>query len=334
MDHEPNLGTVFLTRLLPEEPVSRLQERTRLTYNRQDRPLTRDELLEGVRDAEGLLCLVTDRIDEDLLASAPRLRVIANYAVGFDNIDLAAATRRGIAVTNTPDVLTAATADMAFALLLAVSRRVVEGHALVRAGEWRGWAPLQLLGGQVSGATLGLIGLGRIGRAVAQRARAFDMTVMYWNRTRLSPEEEERLGVKYAPVDAVLEQSRFVSLHVAATPETRHLIDARALKLLGPSGYLINTARGTVVDERALVTALRQGVIAGAGLDVYEHEPRLTPGLAEFPNVVLAPHLGSATLETRSAMGNLAVDNLLAALAGEVPKNVLNPEVYSGKGMR
>src|SRR5690554_4198185 len=268
------------------------------------------------------------------MASAPRLKVIANYAVGFDNIDVAAATRRGIAVTNTPDVLTAATADMAFALLLAVSRRVVEGHALVRAGEWRGWGPLQLLGGEVTGATLGLIGLGRIGRAVAKRARAFDMTVKYWNRTRLSPEEEAQLGVEYASVDEVLEQSRFVSLHVAATSETRHLIDARALRLLGPNGYLINTARGTVVDEQALVTALREDVIAGAGLDVYEREPQLAPGLTECPNVVLAPHLGSATLETRTAMGNLAVDNVLAALAGEVPKNVLNPEVYSGKGMR
>jgi len=198
MDHEPNLGTVFLTRLLPEEPVSRLQERTRLTYNRQDRPLTRDELLEGVRDAEGLLCLVTDRIDEDLLASAPRLRVIANYAVGFDNIDLAAATRRGIAVTNTPDVLTAATADMAFALLLAVSRRVIEGDALVWSSRWRGWVPQQLLGSEVTAATLGFIGLGRIGRAVARRlVPAHDGQVL--DLRQVEPLGEERLGLIMPP---------------------------------------------------------------------------------------------------------------------------------------
>lgn len=322
------VGNVFLTRLLPEGPVRRLQERTHLSFNPEDRPVTRDELMAGVRQADGVLCLVTDRIDDELMANAPRLKIISNYAVGYENIDVEAATRRGIAVTNTPDVLTDATADMAFALLLAVSRRVVEGDSLVRSGKWPGWGPMQLLGGTVTGATLGLIGFGRIGRAVAKRARAFDMRVLYWNRTRLSPNEEQRLGVAYAPLNDVLERSRFVSLHVAAAPGTRHLIDERALRLLGPTGYLINTARGTVVDEQALVRALREGVIAGAGLDVYENEPALAPGLADCPNVVLAPHLGSATLETRTAMGELAVDNLLAGLRGEVPRNVLNPEIY------
>lgn len=328
------MKNVFLTRLLPAEPVARLQEKTQLTVNPEDRPLTRSELLEGVADADGLLCLLTDRIDDELMAHAPRLRVISNYAVGFENIDVEAATRRGIAVTNTPDVLTDATADMAFALLLAVSRRLVEGDSLVRTGGWQGWGPLQLLGGEVTGATLGLIGLGRIGRAVATRAKAFNMRVLYWNRTRLDPEEEERLGVEYASVEAVLERSRFVSLHVAAAPETRHLIDAEALKLLGPDGYLINTARGPIIDEQALVTALQNGTIAGAGLDVYENEPELAPGLMDCPNAVLAPHLGSATLETRNAMGNLAVDSVLAVLSGEVPSNVLNPEVYEVRGIR
>lgn len=328
------MKNVFLTRLLPAEPVARLQKKTQLTVNPEDRPLTRSELLEGVADADGLLCLLTDRIDDELMAHAPRLRVISNYAVGFENIDVEAATRRGIAVTNTPDVLTDATADMAFALLLAVSRRLVEGDSLVRTGGWQGWGPLQLLGGEVTGATLGLIGLGRIGRAVATRAEAFNMRVLYWNRTRLDPEEEERLGVEYASVEAVLERSRFVSLHVAAAPETRHLIDAEALKLLGPDGYLINTARGPIIDEQALVTALQNGTIAGAGLDVYENEPELAPGLMDCPNAVLAPHLGSATLETRNAMGNLAVDSVLAVLSGEVPSNVLNPEVYEVRGIR
>src|SRR5690554_1330795 len=330
MQARNTLGRVFLTRPLPDGPVSRLRERTALSMNEEDRPLTRHELLEGVREAEGLLCLLTDRIDEELMASAPELRVIANYAVGYENIDVEAATRRGIAVTNTPDVLTDATADMAFALLLAVGRRVVEGDTLVRTGRWQGWGPMQLLGTEISGAALGLIGLGRIGRAVARRARAFDMKVRYWNRTRLSPEEEAQLGIEYDSLDGVLRSSTFVSLHVAATPETRHLIDASALELLGPDGYLINTARGSVVDEQALVAALRAGTIAGAALDVFENEPALTPGLTECHNVVLAPHLGSATLETRSAMGHLAVDNVLAALAGDVPKNILNSEVYGG----
>ncbi len=322
---------VFLTRLLPEEPVRRLRERTALTFNAEDRPLTRQELLHGVREADGLLCLLTDTVDDEVMANAPRLRVISNYAVGYENIDVAAATRRGIAVTNTPDVLTDSTADLALSLLLAVGRRVVEGDALVRSGQWRGWAPLQLLGAEISRANLGLIGLGRIGRAVAVRARAFRMTVRYWNRTRLSPEEEAELGIEYAPLDEVLRLSRFVSVHVAATAETRHLIDAEALRLLGSDGYLINTARGTIVDEQALVAALQDGTIAGAGLDVFENEPELTPGLTDCTNVVLAPHLGSATLETRSAMGNLAVDNLLDVLAAKKPAHILNPEVLAGK---
>lgn len=325
---------VFLTRLLPAEPVARLREKTQLTTNPKDQPLTRRELLEGVADAEGLLCLLTDHIDDELMAHAPMLRVISNYAVGFENIDVEAATRRGIVVTNTPDVLTDATADMAFALLLAVSRRLVEADSLVRTGQWQGWGPTQLLGGEVTGATLGLIGLGRIGRAVAKRAKTFNMQVLYWNRTRLDPKEEERLGVKYAPMETLLEQSRFVSLHIASAPETRHLIDAEALQLLGPDGYLINTARGPIIDEKALVAALQSGTIAGAGLDVYENEPELTPGLVDCHNAVLAPHLGSATLETRNAMGNLAVDSILAVLSGEIPSNVLNPEVYELRGIK
>ncbi|MEX2540727.1 MAG: D-glycerate dehydrogenase [Trueperaceae bacterium] len=322
---------VFLTRALPPAPMARLHDETELTVNSDDRVLSRAELLEGVRGKDGLLCLLTDTVDAEILDAAPELRIVSNYAVGFNNIDVPAATERGVAVTNTPDVLTDTTADMAFALLLAASRRVVDGHDLVRSGEWQGWGPLQLLGGEVTGATLGLVGLGRIGRAMVPRAKGFGMEVVYWNRTRLASEEEAELGIEYASFGEVLQRSRFVSVHVAATPETRHMVDARALRLLGSEGYLINTARGEVVDELALVEALRGGVIAGAGLDVYEHEPSLTAGLAESPNVVLAPHLGSATHATRSAMGNLAVENLLAVLRRERPPNLVNPDVLRNR---
>lgn len=307
--------------------MARLREHTDLAINLEDRAMTRAELLAAVADVEGLLSVVTDRVDDELMDAAPHLKVISNHAVGYDNVDVDAATARGIWVTNTPGVLTEATADMAFSLLLAVSRRVVEGDALVRSGAWPGWEPLQLLGAGLSGATLGLVGLGRIGRAVAARAQAFGMRVLYWNRTRLTPDEEARLGVEYASLPDVLRRVRFVSLHVAATPETRHLIGAAELDLIGPAGYLINTARGSVVDEAALVTALQAGRVAGAGLDVFEHEPALAHGLAQCTNAVLTPHLGSATEETRAAMGNLAVDNLLAALAGHPPRHPVNPEV-------
>ncbi len=318
---------VFLTRALPKGPMARLREHVDLTVNPDDRVLDRAELIEAVRGQDALLCLLTDAIDGEVLDAAPNLKIVANYAVGLDNVDVAAATERGVAVTNTPDVLTDATADMAFALLFAVARRVVEGDALVRSGAWKGWAPLQLLGAEVSGATLGLVGLGRIGKAMVPRARGFGMRVVYWNRTRLDAPEERALGVTYAARDDLLRQARFVSLHVAATADTHHLIDARALDLIGPDGYLINTARGNVVDERALVRALQERRIAGAGLDVFEREPVLATGLATCSNAVLAPHLGSATHATRNAMGDLAVDNVLAALRGERPPNLVNPGV-------
>lgn len=307
--------------------MARLRANTDAAINLQDRAMTRAELLAGVADVEGLLCVVTDLVDAQLMEAAPNLKVISNHAVGYDNIDVAEATRRGIWVANTPDVLTETTADLAFALLLAVSRRVVEGDALVRSGAWRGWEPLQLLGAGVSGATLGLVGLGRIGRAVVPRAQAFGMRVLYWNRTRLQPAAESELGIQYAPLPDVLRRSRFVSLHVASTPETRHLIGPEELDLIGPSGYLVNAARGEVVNERALVAALQEGRLAGAGLDVFEDEPALAPGLADCSNAVLTPHLGSSTVETRAAMGNLAVYNLLAVLAGGPPKHAVNPEV-------
>lgn len=318
----------FLTRALPPAPMAALREATTLEANDHDRVLTREELVAGVRGKEALLCLLSDRIDADVMDAAPGLRVISNYAVGFDNVDVAAATERGIPVTNTPDVLTDTTADMAFTLVMAVARRLVEGHALVRSGHWQGWGPLQLLGSEVTGATLGLVGMGRIARAMVPRARGFGMDVAYWNRTRLDVDREAALGVRYAELARLLDEARFVSIHVASAPETRHLIDAAALARLGPDGYLINTARGDVVDEQALVDALRRGVIRGAGLDVFEREPALTDGLRDLPNVTLAPHLGSATHDARTAMGLLAVENLAAALRGERPRHVVNPAVF------
>jgi glyoxylate reductase len=250
--------------------------------------------------------------------------MIANFGVGYNNIDVEAATARGIMVSNTPDVLTDATADLAMALILSIGRRIVEADRHTRDGKFRFWAPFYFLGHEVSGKTLGIIGLGRIGRAVAQRAAGFKMNIIYYNRRPIAPEQADRLGVQYAPLNDLLETADFISLHMPLTPETHHMIGASELARMKPSAYLINTARGPVVDETALVEALQQGRLAGAGLDVYEYEPALTPGLVELPNVVLLPHVGSATLETRRRMAELAVDNLLIGLTGQVPPNCIN----------
>lgn len=309
-----------LTRRLPEPVMARIQAEFRLTAPVQDDPPDPSRLREGLRDADALLTTLTERIDAALLKHAPRLRIIANCAVGYNNIDLDAAAARGIVVTNTPDVLTEATADLTWALLLAVARRVVEGDRLVREGRWTGWAPTQLLGADVHGKTLGLVGMGRIGRAVARRAEGFAMTVRYWSRHEL-PADARRPAWRPAPLELLLREADIVSLHVPLTPGTHHLIGAAALKLMRPTALLINTARGPVVDEAALVEALREGRLAGAGLDVYEHEPALHPGLAALPQVVLLPHLGSATLSTRVRMGLICLENILAVLAGRPTPN-------------
>lgn len=297
--------------------------------NHEDRYLAKDEIIRGIDGVDGLLCLLTDTIDDEILAANPNLKVVANFAVGFNNIDVDAATRRQIPVTNTPGVLTDTTADMAFALLMDAARRVAEGDRFVRTKAWQGWGPLQFLGADVTGATLGLIGLGRIGRAMIPRARGFQMRVLYWNRTRLSAEEEERLGIHYGDLDDVLRESDFVSVHVALNDQTRHLIGKRELSLMKSTACIVNTARGPVIDEKALAEALQTGVIASAGLDVYEEEPVLEPELYTMPNAVLAPHLGSGTIGTRTKMGNMAAENCLAACRGEIPPNLVNPEVYA-----
>lgn len=320
---------IFLTRELPPESMKLLAKNSRLTCNPDDRVLTKEEIVEGVRSADGLLCLLTDSIDGEIMDANPELRVVANFAVGFNDIDVSAATQRRIPVTNTPGVLTDTTADMAWALMMAAARRLVEGDRLVRSRSWQGWGPLQLLGTDITGATLGLIGMGRIGKAMARRARGFELDVIYWNRTRLDRDEEESLGVTYRPMEYVLCESDFVSLHVALNEATVHLIGDYELKEMKRTAVIINTARGPIIDEKALVRALSSGEIAAAGLDVYENEPILEPELLEMENVVVAPHLGSATIGTRTKMGNMAAENCLRACSGHRPPNLVNPEVYN-----
>lgn len=278
-----------------------------------------DDWKAHLADAEGLIALLTVRVDEDLLARAPRLRVVANAVVGFDNVDLAACRTRGVQVTNTPDVLTDATADIAMGLLLAAVRRMTQAEASLRAGEFKGWDFWDYLGGDVSGARLGIFGMGRIGRAVARRAAAFGMRIQYNSRTRLPSEEERALGVEWVDWDALLTTSDVLSLHAPASPETRHVLNRESLRRMKPGSYLINTARGTLIDEEALVEVLRDGPLAGAGLDVYEREPTVHPGLLTLPNVTLLPHIGSATPATREAMAMLAARNVYAVLTGGSP---------------
>ena len=315
---------VLVTARLPEEILSMIAREHQIEAYGQDPPMDRRDLLAGVRGKEGLLCTITDRIDEEVLERAPDLKIIANNGVGFDHIDVAAATRRGIPVTNTPGVLTDATADLAFALILATARRIVEGDRMIREGGFKYWAPLHFLGSSVSGKTLGIVGFGRIGKAVAKRAAGFDMNVIYCGRSRLEPALEKELNVSFLPFKDLLREADFVSLHVPLGAHTRHLIGSRELEMMKPSACLINTARGPVVDERALVEALRKGRIRAAGLDVYENEPALSPGLTDLENAVLLPHVGSATIETRTRMALMAAENLLAGLKGEQPPNCIN----------
>lgn len=324
---------VVVTRRIPEAGLTLLGEVCDLWVNPEDRPLSRNELLARIRDADGVLGLLTDRIDAAFFDAAPRLRGYANYAVGFDNIDLAEATRRRVPVSNTPDVLTVATAEMAWALLFAVARHVVPADALTRSGTWAGWGPLQFLGTELTGKTLGIFGPGRIGTAMALMSRGFAMPVLYAGGRRPNQRLERELGAKRVSLPELLAQSDIVSIHAPLTPETRHVFDAAALATMKPDAILINTARGPIVDEAALTAALREGRLAGAGLDVYEGEPRLAEGLKDLPNVVLTPHTGSATLTARENMAVLAARNLLAMLTGRTPPSCLNPEVFGKEGI-
>jgi glyoxylate reductase len=318
---------IYVTRRIPEAGLELLRQRYEVALNEEDRPVTREELLSGVREADGVLCLLTDRIDGEVMAAAAHAKGFANYAVGYDNIDVVEATRRGLPVSNTPGVLTDATAEMAWTLLFAVARRIVESDGVMRSGHWKGWGPLQFVGGDVTGKTLGVIGGGRIGQAFALKSRGFDMPVLYTD-DRSNEVLEQELGARRVDLTELLRESDFVSIHVPLTPATRHLIDQHALRRMKRTAYLINTARGPVVDELALVEALRDGLIAGAGLDVYEEEPRMALGLAGLPNVVLAPHTGSATVSSRNNMALKAASNLIAMIEGERAPDCLNPQVY------
>lgn len=290
-----------------------------------------DELLRRGPGHEYIFCLLTDTIDARFLeacaAATPRLKMVANMAVGFNNIDVEAATGLKIAVSNTPGVLSDTTADLAFALLMATARRIPEAERFLRAGKYQGWGPLLFCGAEVHGSTLGLIGAGRIGKIMAKRASGFDMKVLYYDVYRLKPEDEKEYHLTYAPMDEVLQQSDFISVHTPYMPSTHHLISEREFGLMKPTAILVNTARGPIVDEKALVKALQAGHIAGAGLDVFENEPAVEPGLLEMENVVLLPHIASASLKTRTLMATMAAENLAACDKGQQPANILNPEV-------
>ena len=312
---------VLVTRRLPGIALSMLEGRFHVDLQRSDRSLTTGELRLRIRKAHGLLCLPSDRVDRSVLEAAPLLRAIANCAVGVDNIDLDEARRRGIGVTNTPRVLTAATADLTWALILAVTRRVVEGDRLVRAGNFAGWSPTLLLGRSLEGKVLGVVGMGRIGRAVAKRARAFSMEVVYFSRTRLRRQEETVLGAHYLPLKRLLITADVLTLHLPRTPQTKELLGFQELARMKHGAFLINTSRGDIVHEPALIGALRSGRLAGAGLDVYAREPKVPARLRRMKQVVLLPHIGSATLETREAMATTAARNLIAMLERKASPN-------------
>jgi glyoxylate reductase len=308
---------VFVTRPLPAPGIDLLVESGfEVRANDEDRPLQRAELIAGIEQADALLCMLSDRIDVEVLEAAPLLRVISNYAVGFDNIDVAAARQRGVEVTTTPGVLTDATADLAWALLLSAARNLGAGERLVRAGEWTGWAPTQLLGEPLRHQTLGIVGMGAIGQAVARRAQGFGMKVVYFNRNQVAPEIETSLGAEFVSFDELLRRSDFLSLHAPLNDQSRHMFDARAFRLMKPTSVLVNTGRGALIDEAELVNVLRVGRIAAAGLDVYEFEPKITEGLLTLDNVVLAPHLGSASTLARGDMVRLCCENIVEVLAG------------------
>ncbi len=311
---------IFVSRQLPEPALEILRGAGDVWLSPHDRPLAADELHAAVAGADAAVTLLHDRVDDAFLAAAgPGLRVVANVAVGYDNIDIAACARRGVVCTNTPGVLVESTADIAFALILIATRRLGEAERMVRTGATWSWGMFYMLGMGLQGKTLGIIGLGKIGTATARRARAFGMRIAYTGRRRADPALEGELGATLLDMDELLATADVVSIHCPLSAETRHLIDARRLALMRPTAYLVNTARGPIVDEAALAAALRAGAIAGAGLDVFEREPAIDPGLLGLENVVLIPHLGSATIETRTAMGVLAAKNAVAVLRGEPP---------------
>lgn len=321
---------VFLTRRIPQPAIDKLlKSNIDLELNEEDRVLTKEEIIKGVKGKDGLICLLTDTIDSEIMDHAgPKLKIIANYAVGYNNIDIPAANARNIPVTNTPGVLTETTADFTMALLLAIARKIVVSDKFTRDGKFKGWGPLLQLGTDVFEKTIGIIGCGRIGSAVAQRAaKGFQMKVRYFDTKRF-PELEKKLGMEYCSLKELLRNSDFISLHIPLTDTTKYMIGQKEIAMMKSTAFLINTSRGLIIDEKALVKALEEKQIAGAALDVYEHEPDLTPGLKELDNVVLAAHIASASIETRTKMGMIAVENLLVGLEGKIPPNCINSIIY------
>jgi glyoxylate reductase len=319
---------VYVTREIPKAALDLLSQHCDMEVNPEDRVLTRSELMEKVRGRDAILSLLTDSIDGEVLDAAKGAKIFANYAVGYNNIDVSAATDRGVMITNTPGVLTDTTAEMAWALLFSIARRTVESDKYTREGKFVGWGPLLFLGQDIIGKTLGVVGGGRIGLSFAKRAKAFDMPIIYFD---IAPnkEFEDETGAKFVSLDTLLQEADYVSLHCPLVEETTHLIGEREFKLMKKTTVLINTSRGPVIDEVALVKALKEGEIWGAGLDVFEWEPDLAEGLKDLPNVVICPHIASATIGTRTQMGMIAVENILAAQRGELPPSCLNPEVYN-----
>ncbi|MFH1228455.1 MAG: D-glycerate dehydrogenase [Planctomycetota bacterium] len=322
---------IFITRRIPDSGLGlfRKNNRFKVSVNQLDRPLTHQELIHNLKDKDGVICLLSDKIDKEIIDLSPSLRIIANYAVGYDNIDIGYATCRGILITNTPGVLTEATAELTWTLILAIARRVTEAERFLRKGKFNhtNWSPTLLLGTDIHHKTLGIIGAGRIGQSVARKAIGFQMRILYTGH-KTKPEFEKETGSRRVSLSILLKQSDFVCLHIPGNAQTYHLIGIKELRMMKHTAFLINVSRGTVVDENALVKALRNKIIAGAALDVYEKEPKIHPGLLKLDNVVLMPHLGSATVETRNKMAVMAAINLIAGLTGNRPPNLINPEIF------
>ncbi len=315
------MDKVFVTRKIPEEGLKLLRENCEIKVWEGEVPPTKEVLIEEIKDIQGLLCLLTDPINAEVLGAAQNLKVIANYAVGYDNIDIEKAKEKGIVVTNTPDVLTEATADLAFALLLAASRSIVAADNYTRAGKWKSWGPKLFLGQEVFGKTMGIIGAGRIGGAVARRARGFDMEVLYYSRSS-KPRLERETGAKKVELEQLLQESDFISIHTPLNPQTENMIGPREFRLMKKTTVLVNTARGAIVKQKALLEALENREIFAAGLDVFEEEPiGKNDPLLQNPRVVVAPHIGSATFATRDKMAQMAAQDLLAVLEGKKPRN-------------
>ena len=321
---------VLITQKIFDEAVALVREHFEVDYNASETPLPPSLLAKRLQEKKGAITLLTDQIDESLLSQCPELKIVSSVAVGYNNIDVEACTRHGVMVTNTPGVLDETTADFTWTLILATARRLVEADTFLRSFRWKGWGLMEFLGHDVHHKVLGICGLGRIGQGVARRARGFEMKILYTDAVRAAPSIEEALGAQFVEKKVLLGQSDFVTIHVPLTPQTTHYISTRELELMKPNAILINASRGPVVDEKALVKALQNGTIAGAGIDVYEREPQVEPGLVGMTNVVLAPHIASASDETRLRMAMMAAENMVAGLKGRRPPNLVNEEVFPG----